>query len=93
MQDIPRCLFANLPTPIVYLPRLTKALGGPHIYIKRDDLTGISTGGNKIRKLEFIMADVLEKKATDLITQGATQTNHGCQTSGVAAKFGLTCHH
>ena len=92
MEKIPRCKFACLPTPIHCLYRLSNKLGGPQIYIKRDDLTGIGVGGNKIRKLEFLMAEAITKNATDIITQGATQTNHGCQTSGVAAKYGMSCH-
>ena len=92
IQKLPRETFCCLPTPLMYLKQLSIALGGVNIWIKRDDLTGIGIGGNKNRKLEFIIADAMEKGATDIITQGATQTNHGCQTSGIAAKYGMKCH-
>jgi L-cysteate sulfo-lyase len=74
------------------MPRLTEWLGGPNLWIKRDDCTGLSTGGNKTRKLEFLIADALEKKADVVITQGATQSNHARQTAAAAAKVGLDCH-
>ena len=92
ISSIPRCKFACLPTPMHNLYQLSKFLDGPQIYIKRDDLTGIGVGGNKIRKLEFLIADAITQSATDIITQGATQTNHGSQTSAVANKYGLPCH-
>ena len=92
IANLPRERFTKLPTPLQFLPNLTKALGGPKIYIKRDDLTGMATGGNKTRKLEFLMAEAIQAKATDIITQGATQTNHGSQTSAIAATYGLKCH-
>jgi L-cysteate sulfo-lyase len=74
------------------MPRLTEWLGGPNLWIKRDDCTGLSTGGNKTRKLEFLIADALEKKADVVITQGATQSNHARQTAAAAAKVGMDCH-
>ena len=92
IDNLPREKFTTLPTPLHLLPNLTKALGGPRIYIKRDDLTGMATGGNKTRKLEFLIADALQKNATDIITQGATQTNHGSQTSTIASVFGFKSH-
>ena len=92
IANLPRERFTELPTPLQFLPSLTKVLGGPNIYIKRDDLTGMATGGNKTRKLEFLMAEAIKEKATDIITQGATQTNHGSQTSTIAATYGLKCH-
>jgi L-cysteate sulfo-lyase len=67
-------------------------LGGPEIWIKRDDCTGLSTGGNKTRKLEFLMAEALAEGADTVITQGATQSNHARQTAAFAAKLGLACH-
>ncbi len=86
-----RIPFAHLPTPLEFLPRLTKHLGGPNIYVKRDDCTGLATGGNKTRKLEFLMADALDKGATAIVTQGAVQSNHARQTAAAAAKLGLRC--
>jgi len=70
---------------------LSKHLGGPNIYVKRDDCTGLGTGGNKTRKLEFLMADALAKNATAVITQGAVQSNHARQTAAAACKLGLKC--
>ncbi len=88
----PRVRFAHLPTPLEPMEQLTKALDGPRLWIKRDDCTGLSTGGNKTRKLEFLVGDALREGADTLITQGATQSNHARQTAAAAAKFGLECH-
>ena len=74
------------------LDRLSKELGGPEIWIKRDDCTGLSTGGNKTRKLEFLMAEALAMGADTVMTQGATQSNHARQTAAFAAKLGMGCH-
>ena len=74
------------------MDRLSKELGGPRIWIKRDDCTGMSTGGNKTRKLEFLMAEAVEQGADLVITQGATQSNHARQTAACAAKLGIDCH-
>jgi L-cysteate sulfo-lyase len=87
-----RLRFAHLPTPLEPLENLTRHLGGPRLWIKRDDCTGLSTGGNKTRKLEFLMADALAQKADTVITQGATQSNHARQTAAIAARLGLECH-
>jgi D-cysteine desulfhydrase len=87
----PRFPLANLPTPVEFLPRLTEALKGPRIFIKRDDLTGLAGGGNKTRKLEFLVADARAKNADTLITLGAAQSNHCRQTAAAAAKAGLRC--
>jgi L-cysteate sulfo-lyase len=73
------------------MPRLSAHLGGPNIYVKRDDCTGLGTGGNKTRKLEFLMADAIEKNADAIITQGAVQSNHARQTAAAAAKLGMQC--
>ncbi len=86
-----RVTLAHLPTPLEFLPRLTEHLGGPQIYVKRDDCTGLASGGNKTRKLEFLMADALEQNADTIITQGAVQSNHARQTAAAAAKLGLAC--
>ena len=72
--------------------RLTAALGGPNLWIKRDDCTGLATGGNKTRKLEYLVADAVQHGADTLITQGATQSNHARQTAAIAAKMGMECH-
>ncbi len=79
------------PTPIEFLSRLSRHLGGPKIYIKRDDLTGLAGGGNKTRKLEFLVADALAKGADTLITVGAVQSNHCRLTLAAAAREGLHC--
>ncbi len=92
ISRFPRLHFAHLPTPLEPLPRLSKALGGPEIWIKRDDCTGLSTGGNKTRKLEFLMAEAQARGADLVITQGATQSNHARQTAAAAAKLGMACH-
>jgi D-cysteine desulfhydrase len=86
-----RKLLAHLPTPLEKLERLSKHLGGPDIYMKRDDQTGLATGGNKTRKLEFLVADALAQGCDHLITTGAPQSNHCRQTAAAAAHFGLGC--
>ena len=91
MNNIPRMHFAHLPTPIEELPRLTEHLNGPKILVKRDDQTGLAFGGNKTRKLEFLVAEALEQGAKTLITGGALQSNHCRQTAAAAARFGLDC--
>lgn len=78
-------------TPIEFLPRLSEALGGPDIYIKRDDLLGLAAGGNKTRKLEFLMADAIAQGADTILTCGAIQSNHCRLTLAAAAKEGLKC--
>jgi D-cysteine desulfhydrase family pyridoxal phosphate-dependent enzyme len=89
---IPRLRFAHLPTPLEELPRLRKALGGgPRILVKRDDQTGLSFGGNKTRKLEFLLGEAQDQGAKTLISGGALQSNHCRQTAAAAAKFGFDC--
>ena len=92
LSRFPRQRFAHLPTPLEPMERLSKHLGGPRLWIKRDDCTGLSSGGNKTRKLEFLIGDALAKGADTIITQGATQSNHARQTAAAAARFGLECH-
>jgi L-cysteate sulfo-lyase len=92
IAQFPRLHFAHLPTPLEPLERLSKYLGGPRIWIKRDDCTGLAGGGNKTRKLEFLIADALLHDADVIITQGATQSNHTRQTAAIAAQYGMTCH-
>ncbi len=89
LARFPRISLGHFPTPLEPLDNLSKLLGGPKIWIKRDDATGLATGGNKTRKLEFLLADALQKKADVVITQGATQSNHVRQTIAGAAKLGL----
>lgn len=88
----PRLHFAHLATPLEPMHQLTKLLDGPNLWIKRDDCTGLAGGGNKTRKLEFLMADALEQGADTIITQGATQSNHARQTVAIATKLGMECH-
>lgn len=88
--------FAHLPTPFEPLPGLTERLarpggGGPELWIKRDDCTGLAGGGNKTRKLEYLLGDALASDADTLVTQGAVQSNHVRQTAAAAAKFGMKC--
>lgn len=86
-----RVRLGHLHTPLEPMPSLSKLLGGPNLYVKRDDCTGLASGGNKTRKLEFLMADALAKGADTIITQGAIQSNHARQTAAAAAKLGLKC--
>ena len=90
-MNIPRLNFAHLPTPIEPLPRLSDLLGGPRLLVKRDDQTGLAFGGNKTRKLEFLVAEAQEQGADTLITAGALQSNHCRQTAAAAARFGFDC--
>jgi L-cysteate sulfo-lyase len=92
LARFPRTYLAHLPTPLEPLARLSQELGGPEIWIKRDDCTGLSTGGNKTRKLEFLMAEASAQGADTVMTQGATQSNHARQTAAFAAKIGMSCH-
>ncbi len=87
-----RHALAHLPTPIEKLERLSQLLEGPEIYIKRDDLTGIGKTGNKVRKLEFLVAEALHDEAQVLITCGGLQSNHARATALAAAKVGLKSH-
>ncbi|RFU11713.1 D-cysteine desulfhydrase [Rhodobacteraceae bacterium W635] len=91
LARFPRLHLAHLPTPLEKMERLSRELDA-EIWIKRDDCTGMSTGGNKTRKLEFLMAEAVEMGADMVMTQGATQTNHGRQTAAFAAKLGMDCH-
>lgn len=91
LARFPRIHLAHLPTRLEPMERLSEVLGGPRLYIKRDDCTGLAVGGNKTRKLEFLMADALAQGADVVITHGATQSNHVRQTSAAAAQLGLKC--
>lgn len=91
LAQFPRRRYTEGKTPLEFLPNFTKALGGPNIYIKRDDLLGLTSGGNKTRKLEFLMADALQQGADTIITCGAVQSNHCRLTLAATVKEGLKC--
>ncbi|MDQ7859726.1 MAG: D-cysteine desulfhydrase [Armatimonadota bacterium] len=91
LDDLPRVVLAHLPTPLEFAERLTRALGGPRLFIKRDDCTGLAGGGNKARKLEFLVGDALAQGADVLVTEGGAQSNHCRQAAAAAAKTGLDC--
>jgi D-cysteine desulfhydrase len=91
MKTLPRLNFAHLPTPVEPLPRLSAILGNLTLLVKRDDQTGLALGGNKTRKLEFLLADARAKGARLLITAGALQSNHCRQTAAAAARYGFDC--
>ena len=91
-MNIPRIELARLPTPLEPLDRLSAHIGGPRIWIKRDDLTDTAASGNKLRKLEFSVARALAEKADLLITVGGVQSNHCRSTAIVASRLGLKCH-
>ena len=92
LSEFPSVPLCHQPTPLEFMPRMSESLGGPRLWIKRDDCTGLATGGNKTRKLEFLIADAIEKGADTVVTQGAVQSNHVRQTAAAACKFGLDCH-
>ena len=89
LAAFPHTSLGFFPTPLHALPNLSARLGGPALWVKRDDQTGLATGGNKTRKLEFLVADALAQQADTLITVGAPQSNHARQTAAAAAKSGL----
>ena len=92
LARFPRLRFAHLPTPLEPMENLSRLLDGPNIWVKRDDCTGLAGGGNKTRKLEFLMADAEQQGADTIITQGAVQSNHARQTAAIAAKLGYECY-
>ncbi len=91
LSRFPRRRYSQGPSPIEFMPNFTKALGGPKVWIKRDDMLGLSPGGNKTRKLEFLMGDALARGADTLVTCGAPQSNHCRITLAAAVKEGLKC--
>jgi 1-aminocyclopropane-1-carboxylate deaminase len=91
LLELPRVALAQLPTPMHRLNRFGAHLDGPEVWIKRDDLTGLAGGGNKTRKLEFLVADAIRAGADTLVTVGAIQSNHTRQTAAAAAKCGMKC--
>ena len=92
LAKFPRQRLGHLPTPLEPMDRLSEILGGPRLWVKRDDCTGLSSGGNKTRKLEFLMGEACQQGVDTIITQGATQSNHARQTAAAAAKLGMACH-
>lgn len=91
MPGVPHVPLASLPTPLEAMPRLSAALGGPRLWVKRDDQTGLAMGGNKARKLEYLIADAERAGADVVLTTGATQSNHCRQTAAAAARRGIDC--
>jgi L-cysteate sulfo-lyase len=92
IEDYVRFPLIHAPTPLEPLKRLSQQLGGPQIFIKRDDCTGLALGGNKARKLEFLVGEAIARQATVVVTAGGLQSNHVRQTAAAAAKAGLKCH-
>jgi D-cysteine desulfhydrase len=92
MKKLPRKNLGFFPTPLTELKNLSAYFDGPRIFIKRDDMTGLAFGGNKTRKLEFLIADAIHLGADTIITGGAEQSNHCRQTAAASAAFGLECH-
>ena len=92
LAKFPRIRFGHGPTPLEPMKNLSRLLSGPNLWIKRDDCTGLATGGNKTRKLEYLMAEAVGQGADTVITQGATQSNHARQTVAAACKLGMQCH-
>lgn len=91
LARFPRVRFFPTPTPLEKLDNLSRYLGGPEIWIKRDDCTVVATGGNKVRKLEWLAGEAVAQGADHLITQGAVQSNHVRQTAAVARRLGMKC--
>ncbi|NHJ40019.1 MAG: D-cysteine desulfhydrase family protein [Asgard group archaeon] len=92
LEKIPREKICTLPTPIQYMSRLSEHLKGINVYVKRDDLTGIALGGNKNRKVEYLLGDALSKNCDTIITEGTITSNHCLQAAAGASKLGLDCH-
>ena len=91
LSDYARVALGHWPTPLEHLPALSRAIGGPNVYVKRDDCSGLAFGGNKVRKLEFLMADALRNNATTIVTMGTLQSNHPPLTAAAACRLGLKC--
>jgi len=89
LEKFERIKLGHFPTPIEHLKNISKYLGGPNIFIKRDDCTGLATGGNKTRKLEFLIPDAIKNKAELVVTVGAVQSNHARQTAAACTVMGL----
>ena len=91
-EPLPRVQLAHLPTPLEELPRFSKALGGPRVFIKRDDCTGLAFGGNKSRHNEFVLGEVVRQGADMLVWGAGVQSNNCRQTAASCAKLGIDCH-
>jgi len=91
LEKFQRIKLGHFPTPIEHLKNISKYLGGPNIFIKRDDCTGLATGGNKTRKLEFLIPDAIKNKSELVVTVGAIQSNHARQTAAACTMMGLKC--
>ena len=91
LEKFERIKLGHFPTPIEHLKNISKYFGGPNIFIKRDDCTGLATGGNKTRKLEFLIPDAIKNKADLVVTIGAVQSNHARQTAAACTLMGLKC--
>lgn len=89
LAELPRVPLATLPTPLEEAPRLAQALGGPRVFLKRDDLTGFALGGNKVRKLEYLLGEALRQGADVVVTGAGPQSNHLRMTAAAARKLGL----
>lgn len=92
IDQVPRVRLAHLPTPLEFLPRFSQAVGGPPIYIKRDDCTGLACGGNKTRHNEFVFGDARQKQADQFVWGAGIQSNNCRQTAAACAKLGIPCH-
>jgi len=92
LSDFPRVDLTHRPTPLEPMPNLSELLGGPSLYVKRDDCTGLALGGNKARQLEFYFGDAVSRRATTVLVTGAVQSNYVRTVAAAAAKLGLGCH-
>lgn len=92
LEQFPRLTYGRYPTPLQPLPNISRTLNGPRLWIKRDDEIGPGSGGNKGRKLEFLMADVLRQKKRKVVTYGGLQSNHARMTAAACASLGLEAH-
>ncbi len=91
IEALPRISLGLLPTPLEEAPRLAAALGGPRLFVKRDDMTGLALGGNKLRKLEYVIGDALAQGADTLITSAGLQSNRARMTAAACRRAGLDC--
>jgi L-cysteate sulfo-lyase len=92
LSSFPRLGLAQLPTPLEPMKRLTDYLGGPRLWVKREDATGIGFGGNKLRKLDYLLSEALSNGADTIVSGGIVQSNSQRQVAAVAAKLGIACH-
>src|SRR5215216_4360194 len=92
LAQFPRLGLAHLPTPLEPMKRLTAHLGGPRLWVKREDCTGVGFGGNKLRKLDYVLREAVAANADTLVSGGVVQSNSQVQVAAAAAKLGLACH-